>query len=108
MDPAALRDTLLDYSVRTLWAAVVVVIALVLARAVRTVTMGRLTRHRAQANATILLGNLAQLSVIILGVLIVLAIYTQGAFGWILTSFSVIGIVIGLSLQDLLRNFLAG
>jgi len=59
MDPAALRDTFLDYAVRTLWAAVVVVIALVLARAVRTVTMRRLTRHRAQANATILLGNLA-------------------------------------------------
>src|SRR5438477_7685992 len=108
MDPAALKDPLLDYSIRTLWAAVVVVIALVLARAVRTVTMGRLTRHRAQANATILLGNLAQLGVIILGVLIVLAIYTQGAFGWILTSFSVVGIVIGLSLQDILRNFFAG
>jgi small conductance mechanosensitive channel len=108
MDPAALRDTLLDYTIRTLWAAVVVVIALVLARAVRTVTMRRLTRHRAQANATILLGNLAQLGVIVLGVLIVLAIYTQGAFGWILTSFSVVGIVIGLSLQDILRNFFAG
>ena len=108
MDPAALRDTLIDYTIRTLWAAVVVVIALVLARAVRTVTMRRLTRHRAQANATILLGNLAQLGVIVLGVLVVLAIYTQGAFGWILTSFSVVGIVIGLSLQDILRNFFAG
>jgi small-conductance mechanosensitive channel len=70
--------------------------------------MRRLTRHRAQANATILLGNLAQLGVIVLGILIVLAIYTQGAFGWILTSFSVVGIVIGLSLQDILRNFFAG
>jgi small-conductance mechanosensitive channel len=108
MDPAALRDTLVDYTIRTLWAAVVVVIALVLARAVRAVTMRRLTRHRAQANATILLGNLAQLAVIVLGILIVLAIYTQGAFGWILTSFSVVGIVIGLSLQDILRNFFAG
>jgi small conductance mechanosensitive channel len=108
MDPAALRDTLVDYTIRTLWAAVVVVIAVVLARAVRTVTMRRLTRHRAQANATILLGNLAQLGVIVLGLLIVLAIYTQGAFGWILTSFSVVGIVIGLSLQDILRNFFAG
>jgi small conductance mechanosensitive channel len=108
MDPTALRDTLVDYAIRTLWAAVVVVIAIVLARAVRTVTMRRLTRHRAQANATILLGNLAQLGVIVLGVLIVLAIYTQGAFGWILTSFSVVGIVIGLSLQDILRNFFAG
>src|SRR5438067_833585 len=32
----------------------------------------------------------------------------QGAFGWILTSFSVVGIVIGLSLQDILKNFFAG
>ena len=108
MDPAALRDTLLDYTIRTLWAAVVVVIAIVLARATRTVTMRQLTRHRAHGNATILLGNLAQLGVMVLGVLVVLAIYTQGAFGWILTSFSVVGIVIGLSLQDILRNFFAG
>jgi small-conductance mechanosensitive channel len=108
MDPAALRDTLLDYTLRTLWALVVVAVALVLARAVRGVTMRRLTKHRAQGNATILLGNLAQLGVVALGILIVLAIYTQGAFGWILTSFSVVGIVVGLSLQDILRNFFAG
>jgi small conductance mechanosensitive channel len=108
MDPIALRETLLEYTVRTLWAVVVVAIALVLARAVRGVTMRRLTKHRAQGNATILLGNLAQLMVIVLGILVVLAIYTQGAFGWILTSFSVVGIVIGLSLQDILRNFFAG
>jgi small conductance mechanosensitive channel len=108
MDPTALRDTLLEYTIRTLWAVVVVAIALVVARAVRGVTMRRLTKHRAQGNATILLGNLAQLGVIALGILVVLAIYTQGAFGWILTSFSVVGIVIGLSLQDILRNFFAG
>jgi small conductance mechanosensitive channel len=108
MDPVTVRDTLLDYAIRTLWAAVVVVISIVIARAVRATTMRHLTRHRAHGNATILLGNLAQLGVIVLGVLIVLAIYTQGAFGWILTSFSVVGIVIGLSLQDILRNFFAG
>ena len=108
MDPVAIRDTLFEYAIRTLWAAVVVVITLVLARAVRTATMRLLDRHRAYANATILLGNLAQLGVIIVGILVVLAIYTQGAFGWILTSFSVVGIVIGLSLQDILRNFFAG
>ena len=108
MDPLAVRDTLFDYAIRTLWAAVVVVITLVLARAVRATTMRQLVRHRAQANATVPLGNLAQLGVIVVGILIVLAIYTQGAFGWILTSFSVVGIVIGLSLQDILRNFFAG
>ena len=37
-----------------------------------------------------------------------MAIYTKDAFGWILTSFSVIGLVIGLSLQDILKNFFAG
>ena len=108
MDPNLVREALLDYTIRTLWAAVVVVITVVIARAVRGTTMRQLTRHRAHANATILLGNLAQLGVIVLGILVVLAIYTQGAFGWILTSFSVVGIVIGLSLQDILRNFFAG
>ena len=108
LDPAVLRETLIDYSVRTLWAIVVAVVALVIARAVRGTSMRALARHRAHANATILLGNLAQLGVIVLGGLVILAIYTQGAFGWILTSFSVIGIVVGLSLQDILRNFFAG
>ncbi len=108
MDLNAVRETVFDYAIRTLWAAVVVAITLVLARAVRAATMRQLVRHRAHANATVLLGNLAQLGVIVVGILIVLAIYTQGAFGWILTSFSVVGIVIGLSLQDILRNFFAG
>ena len=108
VDPLVLRDTVFDYAIRTLWSAVVVVITIVLAKAVRLTAVRALVRHRAHANATILLGNLSQLGVIVVGILIVLAIYTQGAFGWILTSFSVVGIVIGLSLQDILRNFFAG
>jgi small conductance mechanosensitive channel len=97
-----------DYGMRTVWALLVVVAALLLARGVRRATMRMLARNRAQANVTILLGNLAQVLVILVGVLGVLAIYTRDAFGWILTSFSVLGIVIGLSLQDILKNFFAG
>jgi len=108
LDPAVIRDNLLDYGARTFWALVVAAVALLVARAVRSVTMRALARNRAQANVTVLLGNLAQLTVITIGVLLILAIYTQGAFGWILTSFSVVGIVIGLSLQDILKNFFAG
>ena len=108
LDPAVVRDNLLDYGARTFWAILVAAAALVVARAVRSTTMRVLARHRAQANVTILLGNLAQLLIITIGVLGILAIYTQGAFGWILTSFSVVGIVIGLSLQDILKNFFAG
>jgi len=99
---------LLDYAARTFWALLVVVIALVIARGVRRATMRMLARSRAQANVTILLGNLAQVVVILLGILGVLAIYTRDAFAWILTSFGVVGLVIGLSLQDILKNFFAG
>jgi small conductance mechanosensitive channel len=108
LDPAVIRDNLLDYAARTFWALVVVAVALLIARAVRGVTIRALARNRAQANVTVLLGNLAQLTVIAIGVLLILAIYTQGAFGWILASFSVVGVVIGLSLQDILKNFVAG
>ena len=66
---------LVDYGVRTLWALVVIVVALLLARLVRRTTMRVLARSRAQANVTILLGNLAQVLVILFGVLGVLAIY---------------------------------
>jgi small-conductance mechanosensitive channel len=101
-------ETIADYATRTVWALVVVVVALLLARGVRRTTMRMLARNRAQANVTILLGNLAQVLVILLGIMGVLAIYTRDAFGWILTSFSVIGLVVGLSLQDILKNFFAG
>ena len=104
-----LDGTLLtDYAVRTVWALLVVLAAWLIARAVRRTTMRMLARSRAQANVTILLGNLAQVLVIVLGMLAVVAIYTRDAFGWILTSFSVIGLVVGLSLQDILKNFFAG
>ncbi len=98
----------LEYAARSFWALLVVVATLLLARALRHTTMRALTRGRAQANVTILLGNLAQVAMLTLGALLVLAIYTRDAFGWILTSFSVVGLVLGLSLQDILKNFLAG
>jgi small conductance mechanosensitive channel len=108
LDPAVIRDNLLEYGARTFWALIVAAVALLIARAVRGVTMRALARNRAQANVTVLVGNLAQVTVIAIGVLLILAIYTQGAFGWILASFSVVGVVIGLSLQDILKNFVAG
>jgi small conductance mechanosensitive channel len=108
LDPNVLRDNLLDYGARTFWALVVAAITLLVARAVRGGTMRMLARNRAQGNVTILLGNIAQLVIITVGVLAIVAIYTRDAFGWILTSFSVVGLVIGLSLQDILKNFFAG
>lgn len=108
IDPEVLRDIAIDYLLRTLWALITVIIAIATARAIRGAAMRGLDRRRAHPNVVVLLGNLSQLVVFILGALVVLAIYTQGTFGWILTSFSVLGLVVGLSLQDILRNFFSG
>lgn len=107
-DLGALRTTAIEYLVRTLWALLVAIVAMLVARAIRGGAVRALGRRRAQPNVVALLGNLTQMAVLILGGLAVLAIYTQGSFGWILTSFSVIGLVVGLSLQDILKNFFSG
>ncbi len=107
-DTEVLRATAIEYLVRTLWALVVVIVAIVVARATRGTAARALARRRAHPNVVVLLGNIVQLAVLVFGALGILAIYTQGSFGWILTSFSVIGLVVGLSLQDILRNFFAG
>lgn len=108
LDPESLRETAIDYLFRTLWALLAVIVTLVVARAARGGATRALNRKRAHPNAIVLLGNLGQLVIFAVGALVVLAIYTQGAFGWILTSFSVLGLVVGLSLQDILKNFFAG
>jgi len=98
----------LAYAGRTVWALVVAVVALLVAALAGALTRSALRRHRAHANATILIGNLAQAAIVLFGILGVLAIYTGDSFGWILASFSVVGVVLGLSLQDILKNFFAG
>lgn len=108
IDPEVLRETAIEYLFRTLWALVTVIVAITIARAIRGTSMRALNKRRAHPNVVVLLGNLSQLLIFILGALVVLAIYAQGAFGWILTSFSVLGLVVGLSLQDILKNFFAG
>ena len=108
VDPIALRDTVIEYLWRTLWALIIVVVTIAIARGIRGTAVRALGRRRAHPNVVVLLGNLSQLLVMVLGALVVLAIYTQGAFGWILTSVSVLGLVVGLSLQDILKNFFSG
>jgi len=108
VDPQAVQEVVVEYLVKTVWALLVVIAALALGRLARGATGRAMARQRAHPNVVVLLGNLSQLLVFLLGTLVVLAIYTEAAFGWILTSFSVLGLVVGLSLQDILKNFFAG
>lgn len=104
----ALRQLLIEYLIRTAWALLVVILAIAIGRVGRSMTVRALARGRAHPNVTTLLGNLAQLLVFVVATLVVLAIFTGDAFGWILGSFSVLGVVVGLSLLDVLKNFVAG
>ena len=81
---------------------------MVVARGVRAAAVRSLARHRAHPNAVTVIGNLSQVGVLILAGFAILAIYTQGSFGLVLTSFGVVGLVLGLSVQDILRNFFSG
>lgn len=108
VDQEALRALVIEYLLRTLWALIVVIVAMLVARAIRSGVARGLERRRAHPNVVALVGNLSQLAVFVLATLVILAIYTQQNFGWILTSVSVLGLVVGLSLQDILKNFFAG
>lgn len=97
-----------EYGTRTLAALGVVLATLLLSRGLGRAVRAALTRHRAHANAALLVGNTAKLVVGVVGALLVLAIYSEAAFAWVLGSVGVVGLVVGLSLQDLLKNFFAG
>ena len=101
-------DLLREYAVRTVGALGVVGVTVVLSLGLGRAVQRTLARHRAHANAATLVGNTARLVVGALGGLVVLGIYSPEASAWLLGSVSLLGLVVGLSLQDLLRNFFAG
>ncbi len=89
-------------------ALVILLVALVLASATKRWIVRLLLRgKRLNANVASLVGNLAQIGIVLLGIINVLA-----AIGVELASLvavlSVAGLAISLSLQDLLRNVVAG
>src|SRR5438552_17542266 len=88
-------------------ALLVLIVALMLARFARLWVVRALTRSRISLNLATLLGNLAQILIVGLGL-----ITTLPSFGidWtgILTVVGAAGLAISLSMQDLLKNVIAG
>ncbi len=85
----------------------ILVLALVLARYAKHLVVRLLTRSRVSLNLATLLGNLAQVGVVTVGVISALP-----SFGvdWasLLTLLGAIGLAVSLSMQDLLKNVIAG
>jgi small conductance mechanosensitive channel len=105
--PQLTADVLLPFLGNLLVALVVILVALLLARLARSATLHALERTKADRWTAHLVGRLAFLGVLLLGLLTAL-----GAFGiaWttVVALAGVFGLAASLALQDVLKNFVAG
>ena len=90
-------------------AIVVFIIFFFLARGIK-ITIRRLTRHRRNARSLgMVLGRLAQGTVILIGAFIALTIVIPSfKIGDLVQLFGISGVAIGFAFRDILQNFLAG
>lgn len=101
------NDPLVGALLNVMRGLAILVVALVIARFVKGWTMRLFMRSRVSLNLATLLGNLAQMGVVAIGVVSMLP-----SFGvdWasLLTLVGTAGLAISLSMQDLLKNVVAG
>jgi small-conductance mechanosensitive channel len=102
------RQGLINFLIQTIVAIIVLFVSLTLARLVRRVLNRIVSRASHNANLPSLLSNLAYATLLVLAVLLVLSIYTGTGLTTLLAAFSVLGVALSLSLQDVLKNFVAG
>lgn len=100
-------DPLVQLLLNIMRALVVLVVALVVARFVKQWTVRLFTKSRVNLNLATLLGNLAQVAVVLLGIILMLPSFGVDWTG-LLTLVGVGGLAISLSMQDLLKNVVAG
>jgi small conductance mechanosensitive channel len=100
-------DPLVQLLLNIMRGLLVLVVALVLARFVKRWTVTIFTKSRVNLSLATLLGNLAQVVVVLLGIILMLPSFGVDWTG-LLTLVGVGGLAISLSLQDLLKNVVAG
>jgi len=85
----------------------ILVIAILIARGIKHWVMRALSRSKVNLNVGTLMGNLAQVGVVVLGIILALPSFGVDWAG-LLTVLGVVGIALSLSLQDVLKNVVAG
>ncbi len=103
----SLNDPIIQVLLGIIRGLVVLVVALILARFVKTWTIRAASRGRVNLNIATLLGNLARVAVVIVGVITVLPSFGVDWAG-LLTVLGAAGLALSLSMQDLLKNVVAG
>src|SRR5690242_5139335 len=86
---------------------IILLITLLIARFIKRWLVSLLVRGKVNLSVATLLGNLAQIGVVALGVVLMLPLFGVDT-ATLLTVLGVTGLAISLSLQDVLRNVVAG
>ena len=101
--------TLLAALPRFAFAAVIIVVALVLDERLQQVVERVIGRRREQREVGRLLGRLARIGVLVAGLLLVLSIFKQTEIlASFIASLGVVGLILAFALQDITKNFTAG
>ncbi len=101
------RDPVIQGLLNVIRALLVLVVALMLARFAKIWTVRFFSRARVSLNFANLVGNVVQVGVVVLGVLTILPVFGVEPAA-IVTVLGVAGLAISLSMQDLLKNVIAG
>lgn len=99
---------LFDLLEKTFWALIVLLVFYFGGRLARRAIARFASRNSRNANFSALVSNLAYASIIILAIVAILTIYTGAGLSSLLTLLGVLSLAISLSIQDVLKNFVAG
>ncbi len=102
-----LNDPVIQVLLNIIRGLTVFVVALIVARYGRRWLIRFLTRSRMSLNLATLLGNLMQVAVVVIGVVLMLPSFGVDWTG-LLTLLGAVGLAISLSMQDILKNVFAG
>ncbi len=94
--------------IKTVWALAILLVFYWLGRLARSTVIKFAASHSRNANFSALLSNVSYAIFIILGLLAILTIYTGAGLSSLLTLLGIFSLAISLSLQDVLKNFVAG
>jgi small conductance mechanosensitive channel len=100
-------DPLVQVLINVIRALLVLVVALVIARYAKQWVVRLFTRSRVSLNVATLLGNLMQVAIVTVGIIFVLPTFGVDWTG-LLALVGAAGLAISLSMQDLLKNVVAG
>lgn len=102
------QNFLVRWTTRAVLGLLALVVFLVVARVLRTTVRRVADRTSNNANLPVLLSNLAYLASLTVGALVILSIFTGSGLANLLTLLGLVSLAFSLSVQDVLKNFVAG